>query len=64
MSVRKEEEFAWEVAQNSKLPFLDCVLHVKEDGDLDTEVYRIPSQTNKVFFFFTPTTQWNINWGL
>jgi len=44
-------KFTREDAKDQKLPFLDCVVHIEEDGSLNTEVYRKPTHTDHYLLF-------------
>ena len=39
--------FTWEVGENGKLPFLDCLVS-RDDNSLRTTVYRKPTRTNRL----------------
>ena len=44
--VNSNIRFMREVTKDHKVQFLDCAVHIEEDGSLNTEVYRKPTHTD------------------
>ncbi|KAM4589401.1 uncharacterized protein V3H82_003528 isoform 2-T2 [Fundulus diaphanus] len=50
-SVDNNIKFTREDANDNKLPFLDCLVNVEGDGNLNIEVYRKPTHTDQYLLF-------------
>ena len=50
-SLRPTIQFTVEIEKDGSLPFLDILLRQKDDGSLDTMVYRKPTHTNHYLNF-------------
>ena len=50
--VRPSIKFTMELESNNTLPFLYCLIHRKEGGQLEVLVYRKPAYTNQ---YYVPT---------
>ena len=50
-SIRPTIQFTMEVEEKSKISFLDCELHRKEDGRLDVTVHRKATHTDRYLHF-------------
>ena len=54
-------KFIREDAETKTLPFLDYVLHIEDDGSLNTEVHRKTIHTQTIICILIHTTHQNMN---
>lgn len=47
----KNIKFTREDTKHNSLPFLDCAVHIDENGNLSIEVYQKPTHTNQHLLF-------------
>ncbi|KAL3972435.1 transcription elongation factor S-II [Sarotherodon galilaeus] len=50
-AVDKNIKFTREDTKDNCLPFLDCAVHIEENGNLNIEVYRKPTHTDQYLLF-------------